>query len=254
MSGHSKWSTIKRKKGAQDAKRGKIFTKLIKEIQVAAKIGGGDENANPRLRSAIQAARTANMPSANIEKAIKKGTGELEGVNYEELSYEAYGPGGIAIYMEAMTDNKKRTVSEIRHLLTKHDGHLATNGSVAWMFEKKGIITVDKSSTNEDDLLMVATEAGANDILEEDDIYEVDMEPSAFDDVKNALESNNIQPLEAAIQMIPKNIVKADEKLALKILNLMEVLEDHDDIQNVYTNVDIDEEIINPAKAGQENV
>ena len=254
MSGHSKWSTIKRKKGAQDAKRGKIFTKIIKEIQVAAKMGGGDESANPRLRSAIQAARVANMPSANIEKAIKKGTGELEGVNYEELSYEAYGPGGIAIYMEAMTDNKKRTVSEIRHLLTKHDGHLATNGSVAWMFEKKGIITVDKSSTNEDDLLMVATEAGANDIIEEDDIYEVDMEPSAFDDVKNALENSNIQPLEAAIQMIPKNVVKADEKLALKILSLMEVLEDHDDIQNVYSNVDIDEEIINPDVSGQENV
>ena len=254
MSGHSKWSTIKRKKGAQDARRGKIFTKLIKEIQVAAKMGGGDESANPRLRSAIQAARTANMPSANIEKAIKKGTGELEGVNYEELSYEAYGPGGIAIYMEAMTDNKKRTVSEIRHLLTKHAGHLATNGSVAWMFEKKGIITVDKSSTNEDDLLMVATEAGANDILEEDDIYEVDMEPSAFDEVKNALESSNIQPLEAAIQMIPKNVVKVDEKLASKVLNLMEVLEDHDDIQNVYSNIDIDDEIINPDVSGQENV
>ncbi|MCD6440704.1 MAG: YebC/PmpR family DNA-binding transcriptional regulator [Candidatus Marinimicrobia bacterium] len=245
MSGHSKWSTIKRKKGVQDAKRGKIFTKLIKEIQVAAKLGGGDENANPRLRSAIQAARTANMPTANIERGIKKGTGELEGVNYEEITYEGYGPGGIAIYMEAMTDNKNRTVSEIRHLLTKYGGNLATNGSVAWMFEKKGIITIDKSVCSEDDLLLVATDAGANDILEEDDIYEVDMDPAAFDDVKNALESNNIPILEASIQMIPKNVVKVDEQLASKILKIMDALEDHDDIQNVYANFDIDDEIVN---------
>lgn len=251
MSGHSKWSTIKRKKGAQDAKRGKIFTKLIKEIQVAAKLGGGDENANPRLRSAIQAARVANMPTANIERGIKKGTGELEGVNYEEITYEGYGPGGIAIYMEAMTDNKNRTVSEIRHLLTKYGGNLATNGSVAWMFEKKGIITIDKSACSEDDLLLVATAAGANDILEEDDIYEVDMDPAAFDDVKNALESNNISILEASIQMIPKNVVKADEQLAPKILKIMDALEDHDDIQNVYANFDIDDEIVNKL---QENV
>jgi len=245
MSGHSKWSTIKRKKGAQDAKRGMIFTKLIKEIQVAAKLGGGDENANPRLRSAIQAARVANMPTVNIERGIKKGTGELEGVNYEEITYEGYGPGGIAIYMEAMTDNKNRTVSEIRHLLTKYGGNLATNGSVSWMFEKKGIITIDKSACSEDDLLLVATDAGANDILEEDDIYEVDMDPAAFDDVKNALESNNIPILEASIQMIPKNVVKADEQLAPKILKIMDALEDHDDIQNVYANFDIDDEIIN---------
>ncbi|HCK99919.1 MAG TPA: YebC/PmpR family DNA-binding transcriptional regulator [Candidatus Marinimicrobia bacterium] len=245
MSGHSKWSTIKRKKGAQDAKRGKIFTKLIKEIQVAAKLGGGDENANPRLRSAIQAARVANMPTANIERGIKKGTGELEGVNYEEITYEGYGPGGIAIYMEAMTDNKNRTVSEIRHLLTKYGGNLATNGSVAWMFEKKDIITIDKSACNEDDLLVVATDAGANDILEEDDIYELDMDPAVFDDVKNALETNNIPILEASIQMIPKNVVKVDEQLAPKILKIMDALEDHDDIQNVYANFDIDDEIVN---------
>jgi len=245
MSGHSKWSTIKRKKGAADAKRGKIFTKLIREIQVAAKMGGGDENANPRLRSAIQAAKAANMPLANVEKAIKKGTGELEGVTYEEVTYEAYGPGGVAIFMEAMTDNKNRTVSEIRHILSKAGGNLATNGSVAWMFEKKGIITVDKNSTSEDDLLLVATDAGANDLVEEEDIYEVDMEPGVFEDVKTALENAGIVPLEASIQAIPQNVVKVGEDLAAKVLNLMETLEDHDDIQNVYANFDIDDEIIN---------
>lgn len=245
MSGHSKWSTIKRKKGAADAKRGKIFTKLIREIQVAAKMGGGDENANPRLRSAIQAAKAANMPLANVEKAIKKGTGELEGVTYEEVTYEAYGPGGVAIFMEAMTDNKNRTVSEIRHILSKAGGNLATNGSVAWMFEKKGIITVDKNSTSEDDLLLVATDAGANDLVEEEDIYEVDMEPGVFEDVKTALENAGIVPLEASIQAIPQNVVKVGEDLAAKVLNLMDTLEDHDDIQNVYANFDIDDEIIN---------
>ena len=245
MSGHSKWSTIKRKKGAADAKRGKIFTKLIREIQVAAKEGGGDENANPRLRTAIQAAKAANMPLSNVEKAIQKGTGELDGVNYEEVSYEGYGPGGVAIFMEAMTDNKNRTVSEIRHILSKAGGNLATNGSVAWMFEKKGIITVAKDSTSEDDLLLVATEAGANDLLEEDDIYEVDMEPAVFNDVKTALENAGIQVLEASIQAVPQNTVKIEADLAGKILNLMETLEDQDDIQNVYANFDIDEEIIN---------
>jgi len=166
MSGHSKWSTIKRKKGAADAKRGKIFTKLIREIQVAAKSGGGDENANPRLRSAIQAAKIANMPLANVEKAVKKGTGELDGVSYDEVTYEAYGPGGVAIFIETLTDNKNRTVSDIRHILSKAGGNLATNGSVAWMFEKKGIITVDKNHTSEDDLLLVATDAGADDLAD----------------------------------------------------------------------------------------
>jgi len=245
MSGHSKWSTIKRKKGAQDAKRGKVFTKLIKEIQVAAKMGGGDENANPRLRSAIQAAKMANMPLSNVEKAVKKGTGELEGVNYEEVTYEGYGPGGVAIFMEAMTDNKNRTVSEIRHILTKVGGNLATSGSVAWMFEKKGIITIDKNAASEDDLLLIATDAGANDIIDEDDIYEVDMDPAVFDSVKTALESNGIILLDASVQAVPKNVVKVEENLALKVLGLMETLEDHDDIQNVYANFDIDDEIIN---------
>lgn len=245
MSGHSKWSTIKRKKGAQDARRGKIFTKLIREIQVAAKLGGSDEIANPRLRSAIQAAKAANMPLANVEKAIKKGTGELEGVNYEEVTYEAYGPGGVAIFMEALTDNKNRTVSEIRHLLSRAGGNLATNGSVAWMFEKRGIITVDKSSADEDQLLQIASEAGADDLTEEAEYYELSMDPTVFDDVKVALEAAGIAILEATLQAVPKNTVKIGEDLAARVLNLMESLEDHDDIQNVYANFDIDDEIIN---------
>jgi YebC/PmpR family DNA-binding regulatory protein len=244
MSGHSKWSTIKRKKGAADARRGKIFTKLIKEIQVAAKLGGGDENTNPRLRSAIQAAKTANMPLSNVDKAIKKGTGELEGVNYEEVTYEGYGPGGVAIFMDALTDNKNRTVSELRHIFTKVGSNLATTGSVAWMFEKKGVITVDKNRTSEDDLLRVATDAGADDIVEEGNVYELDMDPAVFEDVKIALEKSGIIPLEAAVQAVPKNVVKIEENLASKVLGLMEMLEDHDDIQNVYANFDIDEDII----------
>jgi len=244
MSGHSKWSTIKRKKGAADAKRGKIFTKLIREIQVAAKSGGGDENANPRLRSAIQAAKIANMPLANVEKAVKKGTGELDGVSYDEVTYEAYGPGGVAIFIETLTDNKNRTVSDIRHILSKAGGNLATNGSVAWMFEKKGIITVDKNHTSEDDLLLVATDAGADDLADVEEIYEVDMDPGVFEDVKAALEQAGIEILEASIQAIPKNVVKIEEDLAAKVLNLMEVLEDYDDVQNVYANFDIDDEII----------
>lgn len=244
MSGHSKWSTIKRKKGAQDARRGKIFTKLIREIQVAAKMGGGDEIANPRLRSAIQAAKAANMPLSNVEKAIKKGTGELEGVNYEEVTYEAYGPGGVAIFMEALTDNKNRTVSEIRHLLSRAGGNLATNGSVAWMFEKRGIITVDKSNADEDQLLQIASEAGADDLTEETEYYELSMDPTVFEDVKVALEAAGIAMLEATLQAVPKNTVKIGEDLAARIMNLMESLEDHDDIQNVYANFDIDDEII----------
>lgn len=244
MSGHSKWSTIKRKKGALDAKRGKIFTKLIKEIQVGAKMGGGDENANPRLRSAIQAAKAANMPLINVERAIKKGTGELEGVSYEEINYEAYGPGGVAILIEVMTDNKNRTVSEIRHILTRAAGNLATSGSVAWMFEKKGIITVDKKVCTEDALLLVATDAGADDLTAEGDFYEISVEPHSFENVKKALASNSIPIAEASITMVPKNTVKVDEKLAPKILGLMESIEDHDDVQNVYANFDIDDAIL----------
>lgn len=244
MSGHSKWSTIKRKKGAQDAQRGKIFTKLIREIQVAAKLGGADEDANPRLRTAIQAAKAANMPLANVEKAIKKGTGELEGVNYEEVNYEAYGPGGVAIFMEAMTDNKNRTVSEIRHLLSRAGGNLATSGSVAWMFEKRGVITVTKRNTSEEQLLLIASEAGADDLSETEDSYELSMDPAVFEDVKAALEAAGIEVLEATLQAVPKNTVKIGADLAGKVLHLMETLEDHDDVQNVYANFDIDDEII----------
>ncbi|MCK4447247.1 MAG: YebC/PmpR family DNA-binding transcriptional regulator [Candidatus Marinimicrobia bacterium] len=244
MSGHSKWNTIKRKKGAADAKRGKIFTKIIKEIQVAAKMGGGDEHTNPRLRSAIQAAKAANMPATNIERAIAKGTGELEGVSYEEIGYEAYGPGGVAILMDALTDNKNRTVSDIRHILTKHGGSLATSGSVAYLFEKKGIITINKENCTEDDLLLVATDAGAEDINVEEDFYEISTDPSLFEDVKRALEENNLPIHEASIFMIPKNTVKVDEDIAPKILKIMDALEEHEDIQNIYANFDIDDDIL----------
>lgn len=244
MSGHSKWSTIKRKKGALDAKRGKVFTKIIKEIQVAAKMGGGDENANPRLRTAVLAAKAANMPLANVERAIKKGTGEIESVNYEEITYEAYGPGGVAILMEALTDNKNRTVSELRHILTRHGGNLATTGSVAYNFEKKGIITVNKDTCTEDDLLVIALEAGADDISTEDDVYEVSVDPSHFEKVKKALESAKIAIASATVTMIPKTTIKVDEKNAPKIISLMDALEDHDDIQNVYANFDIDDKLL----------
>jgi len=244
MSGHSKWSTIKRKKGALDAKRGKTFTKIIKEIQVAAKMGGGDEESNPRLRSAILAAKAANMPLANVDRAIKKGTGEIESVIYEEITYEAYGPGGVAILMEAMTDNKNRTVSEIRHILTRHGGNLATSGSVAYNFEKKGIITIPKVACSEDDLLMIALDAGAEDISTEDDVYEVNADLGHYEKVKKAMEKANIAIESAAVTMIPKTTIKADEKTAPKILNLMEALEDHEDIQNVYANFDIDDQLL----------
>jgi len=227
-----------------DAKRGKTFTKIIKEIQVAAKLGGGDEESNPRLRTAILAAKSANMPLANVERAIKKGTGEIESVNYEEIVYEAYGPGGVAILMEAMTDNKNRTVSEIRHILTRHGGNLATSGSVAYNFEKKGIITISKEACSEDDLLMIALEAGADDISTEEDAYEVNVDPAHFEKVKKALESANVTMESASLTMLPKTTIKADEKTAPKILNLMEALEDHEDIQNVYANFDIDDQLL----------
>jgi YebC/PmpR family DNA-binding regulatory protein len=244
MSGHSKWNTIKRKKAAMDAKRGKIFTKIIREIQVAARTGGGDEIANPRLKVAIQAAKAANMPTANIDRAIKKGIGELEGENYEEITYEAFGPGGMAIIMEVMTDNKNRTVSELRHILTRHNGNLATAGSVAWMFEKKGTILVDKAQCSEEDLFSVISEAGAEDFTVEDDVYEVTTDLHAFENVKKALEKNKIKFSDASINNVPHNTVKVDEELAPKILKLMDVLEDHDDMQKISANFDIDDELL----------
>ncbi|MCH8299109.1 MAG: YebC/PmpR family DNA-binding transcriptional regulator [Candidatus Marinimicrobia bacterium] len=244
MSGHSKWSTIKRKKGIEDAKRGKIFTKLIKEMTVAAKEGGGDESSNPRLRSAISAAKSANMPASNIDKAIKRGTGELPGIVYEEAVYEGYGPGGAALLMFTLTDNKNRTVSELRHLLTKADGSLAGPGSVAWIFESKGIIRILKEDVDEDDVFTVAVDAGAEDIQMEDDMYEIITTPENYDSVKSALDSAGIDLDSSELTQLPSNSKKIEGADARKFLHLMERIEAHDDIQHVYSNFDIDESVI----------
>lgn len=244
MSGHSKWSTIKRKKGAKDAERGRIFTRLIKEITVAARHGGGDDSSNPRLRTAILAARGANMPSKNIENAVKKGTGELPGISYEEVIYEGYGPGGVAIYLECLTDNKNRTVAEIRHILSKNNGSLGESGSVAWMFAKKGVVTVPATATTEDDLMIIALDAGADDIEQEDELFVVKSKVSAFEAVKSALEKNNIAYESAEITMEPKTTISVEGKQAEQVLKLMEALEEHDDVQNLYSNFDIDDAVI----------
>lgn len=245
MSGHSKWSTIKHKKSAQDAKRGRIFTRLTKEIMVAARLGGGDPAANPRLRAAIQAAKAENMPKDRIERAIKKGTGEIEGEKYEEIQYEGYGPGGVAVLIESMTDNRQRTVADLRHLFSKHGGNLGEPGSVAWMFEKKGLIIVEKSAVDEETLMTVALEAGAEDLDEEDDLWEVKTDPGAFEAVKEALEREGIPLQSAKVTMVPKNVVKVeDEKQVERLLKLMDALEDHGDVQNVYANFDIPAELL----------
>jgi YebC/PmpR family DNA-binding regulatory protein len=244
MSGHSKWSTIKRKKGKEDAKRGRIFTRLIKEITVAARTGGGDENSNAALRSAIQAAKAANMPAVNIEKAIKRGTGELPGVQYEEIVYEGYGPGGAALYIDALTDNKNRTVAELRHILSKYGGSLGENGSVAWMFTKKGVILVHKDKTTEDDLMMATLDAGADDIQEDGDFFQITTQPGNLESVKAALQENDISFESADVTMEPSNTVKLEGKNAEHILKLMDALEEHDDVQNLYSNFDIDESIL----------
>jgi len=244
MSGHSKWSTIKHKKAKTDAQRGKIFTKLIKEITVSAKTGGGDENTNAALRSAIATAKAANMPSANIERAIKRGTGELPGVVYENIVYEGYGPGGTALLIEVLTDNKNRTVADIRHYLSKHNGSLGESGCVAWNFEKKGLITVDASEISEEELFELVLEAGAEDMRKEDDSFEIVSETNSFEEVKRALTDRKIAIQSAELTMYPKNTVKVGEKEAEQLLKLMDVLEDHDDVDNVYSNFDIDEEIL----------
>lgn len=244
MSGHSKWSTIKRKKGAADAKRGKIFSKIIKEITIAARQGGGDIDANARLRMIVSKAKGANMPADNIDRAIKKGTGELEGVNYEETTYEGYGPGGIAILIETLSDNKKRTVAEIRHTLTKAGGSLGESGCVAWMFSKKGIVVFDKGSVDHEKVMEVAIEAGAEDIKDSDDILEVITSADDFDKVTCACESAGLKADEADIQMIPQNTIKLEGDAATKMLKLMEMLEDNDDVQNVYANFDIDADVM----------
>ncbi len=244
MSGHSKWSTIKRKKEKVDAARGKVFTRLIKEITIAAREGGGDESANPRLRTAVASAKTANMPSANIDRAIKKGTGELPGVIYEEGILEGYGPGGVALYIDILTDNRKRTVADVRHILSKHGGNLAESGAVAWMFEKKGLVTLPKGELDEDDLLMVVMEAGAEDLQGEDDMFEITTALEDLESVKAALEAKGIDYESAAPTMYPKNTVKVEGKNAEQLLKCLDLLEDHDDVQTVYSNFDIDTSIL----------
>ena len=247
MSGHSKWSTIKHKKAAKDAKKGKLFTKLIKEITVAARMGGGDINANPRLRTAVLTARSASMPTENIDRAIKKGTGELEGVTYDEIQYEGYGPGGAAILAHVLTDNKNRTVSEIRRLFTKHGGNMGEAGSVAWMFDKKGVITIEKTQVDEDRLMSIVLDAGAEDVRDEDDIFEVITTVEEFDNVKERLELEKITVASAQITMVPKNTVDVDEKNVEQILKLTEELEDHDDVQSVSANFNIPSELMEKA-------
>ena len=244
MSGHSKWSTIKHKKAAKDARRGKLFTKLIKEITVAARAGGGDINANPRLRTAVLTARANSMPGENIDRAIKKGTGELEGVNYEEVQYEGYGPGGAAILAQVLTDNKNRTVSEIRRLFTKHGGNLGETGCVSWMFDKKGLITVEKASVDEERLMDIVLDAGAEDVRDEGEIFEVVTRPEDFEKVKERLDKEKLSIASAQITMEPKNTVDIDERHAEQILKLTEELEDHDDVQSVSANFNIPEELM----------
>ena len=242
MSGHSKWSTIKRKKGAADAKRGKAFTKIIKEIMVAARMGGGDLNSNPRLRSAVLAAKAENMPKDNIERAIKKGTGGLEGVNYEELIYEGYGPGGVAMMLEVLTDNKNRTVADVRHVFSRHNGGLGEAGCVSWMFEKKGLILIDKSGVDEDRLIEVALDAGALDVRDTGKEFEVTTPPASFEEVKKAVEGAGFKQSYADVTMVPQTTVRLTGKEAEQMLKLMEGLEDSDDVQKVYGNFDIPDE------------
>jgi YebC/PmpR family DNA-binding regulatory protein len=242
MSGHSKWSTIKRKKGAADAKRGKIFTKLIREIATAARMSGGDSDANPRLRLAIEKARSANMPKDNIERAIKKGVGGGEGESFEEAVYEGYGPGGTAIYVEVLTDNKNRTVGEVRHVLTKHGGNLGASGCVAYLFEKKGSLVFEAAGLDSDALLEVALEAGADDVEEAGDTLEVITSPGSFEQVKRALEEAGFQAAEASIAMQPSTTVELEGQHAETMLRIADALDDLDDVQNVYANFDISEE------------
>ncbi|MFZ3116346.1 MAG: YebC/PmpR family DNA-binding transcriptional regulator [Syntrophales bacterium] len=245
MSGHSKWSTIKRKKGAIDAKRGKAFTKIIKEISLAARVGGGDIEGNSRLRQAVMAAKEENMPKDNIDRAIKKGTGELAGgANYEEVTYEGYGPGGVAVIVDVMTDNKNRTVAEIRHIFSKYGGNLGENGCVAWMFEKKGSIIIDKGSIGEDELMELALEAGADDVQAEAGEYQVVTPPEAFELVKKAVVDRKLKYLEARITLLAQNTVQLEEGKADSMLKLMEKMEDNDDVQNVYANFDIADDVM----------
>lgn len=244
MSGHSRWSTIKHKKAAADAKRGQAFTKLIKEITVAARAGGGHLDSNPRLRTAVACAKAANMPSDNIDRAIKKGTGDLPGVSYEEIQYEGYGPGGAALLVETLTDNRNRTSGEIRNLLEKKGGHMAGAGSVAWLFEKKGFILVDAGAAPEDKLFEIVLEAGAEDLKREGDKFAVTTDPGTLEEVKKSIEQKKISVESCEITRLPKSTVRVEGDKARQLLALIETLEDHDDVQHVYSNFDIPDEVL----------
>ena len=249
MSGHSKWHTIKHKKGAADAKRGKIFTRIIKELSVAARGGGGDPGMNPRLRTLIAEAKASNMPRENIERAIRRGTGEEPGVSYEEIMYEGYGPGGVALLIQSLTDNKNRTVGEIRHLLAKYNGNLGAENSVAWMFTRKGQVVVEKAKADEEKLLNAALDAGADDMNDDGSAWEIVTAPDTFEAVRDAVKKLGVEPASAEVAMIPQNYVKLQGKEAQQMLKLMEALDDHDDVQHVWANFDIEEKEIEASLA-----
>ena len=240
MSGHSRWSQIKRKKGKADVQRGKLFSKILREITVAAKHGGGDPKGNLRLKAAVESAKAANMPADNIKRAIMRGTGELPGVTYEEVNYEGYGPGGAAVFLRALTDNRNRTVAEIRHILSKHNGNLGENGCVSWLFEKKGYFVIEKAAIDEEKLLDIVLSAGADDMKEDGDNFEIFTSPESFEKVKSALESARVAIAASEVTMIPQNYVKLEGKDAQTMIKLIETLEDHEDVQNVWSNFDID--------------
>jgi YebC/PmpR family DNA-binding regulatory protein len=244
MSGHSKWSSIKHKKAARDARRGKVFTKLIKELTIAARLGGGDINANPRLRTAVAAAKAQSMPNDNIERAIKKGTGELGGGQLEQIAYEGYGPGGVALIVDVLTDNRNRTVSEIRFLMSKHGGNLGETGCVAWMFKKRGVITIDRGADDEDRLMELVLEAGADDLISDADTFQVISPLESFSAVRDAIEEAGMTITNTELTMVPESTVKVSGHQAEQVLKLLEDLEDHDDVQSVSANFDIDEEVM----------
>jgi YebC/PmpR family DNA-binding regulatory protein len=244
MSGHSKWSTIKHKKAAQDAKRGAMFTKVIKELTVAARMGGGDVDMNPRLRTAVLKAKAVNMPQDTMQRAIMKGTGELPGVNYEEITYEGYGPGGVAMIVTVLTDNRNRTVAEIRKIFSKNGGNLGESGCVAWMFQKKGLIVVDKDKVDEDELFTIALEAGAEDVRPADAMYEVITSVEDFEPVKQGITTKGIEPSSSEVSLLPQTTIRLEGSQARQLLKLMDELEEHDDVQNVYANFDIPDEVM----------
>ncbi len=249
MSGHSRWSQIKRKKGKADVQRGKLFSKILREITVAARNGGGDPKANMRLKAAIEAARAANMPADNIKRAIQKGTGELPGESYEEITYEGYAPGGVAVMIQVLTDNRHRTAPEVRHAFEKHGGNMGASGSVAWMFERKGVIHVDAEKVKEDDVLAVALEAGAADMRRVEKVYEITTAPAEMEAVRGALEGKGMPVVDAAVQFVPQSTVRVEGKDAQAVLRLIDALEEHDDVQAVYANYDVPDEVLEAISA-----